>query len=201
MNAHRAVEAEVRVRYAETDAQGVVYYANFFVWFEVGRMTYMRERGWPYDEMERNGIGFMVMEATCRYHAPARFDDQIIIRTWVDEVRQRSFGFAYEVLDKVTGERLATGRTVQVFVDGEGKPVAIPARVRARLGGGEGLLWGGARGGCGPGGPGAGWRGGGGGSSAGGRGGRGRGARSRRSFSTLGGRRGYWPVRGQRCER
>lgn len=133
MNEDGAVEAGVRVRYAETDAQGVVYYANLFVWFEVGRMTYMRERGWSYAEMERDGIGFMVIEATCRYHAPAHFDDQIIVRTWVDEVRQRSFGFAYEVLNQVTGQCLATGRTVQVFVDEEGKPVAIPAQVRRLL--------------------------------------------------------------------
>ncbi|MFQ6059380.1 MAG: acyl-CoA thioesterase [Anaerolineae bacterium] len=127
------VEAQVRVRFAETDAQGVVYYANFFVWFEVGRMTYLRQRGVDYGTLEREGVGFVVAEATCRYHAPAHFDEVLAVRTWVEELKNRSFTFAYEVVNQETGQLLATGRTVQVFVDRQGRPVEIPPRLRALL--------------------------------------------------------------------
>lgn len=132
----RVVETEVRVRYAETDAQGVVYYANYFVWFEVARMSYLRAIGYDYATLERDGLGFVIAEATCRYHAPAHFDEVLLIRTFPAEVRNKSFVFEYEVCNKETGQLLATGRTVQVFIDGRGKPREIPPELRAKL---EGL--------------------------------------------------------------
>ena len=133
MDKPRVVETEVRVRYAETDAQGIVYYSNYFVWFEVGRVDYFRELGLSYADLEREGLGFLIAEASCRYHAPARFDELLMVRTWVEEVKSRSFVLAYKVVNKGTGKLLATGRTVQVFVNQEGKPIAIPPRIKALL--------------------------------------------------------------------
>ncbi len=129
----RFVETEVRVRYAETDAQGVVYYANYLVWFEVARMSYLRAIGYDYATLERDGLGFVIAEATCRYHAPAHFDEQLVVRTSVGEIRNRSFVFEYGVYNKEGGQLLATGSTVQVFTDERGKPREIPPRLQAIL--------------------------------------------------------------------
>ena len=112
---------------------GVVYYANYFVWFEVARMSYLRAIGYDYAALERDGLGFVIAEASCRYHAPAHFDEELMVRTSVGEVRNRSFVFEYEVYNKETGQLLATGRTVQVFIDGKGKPRGIPPKLRAIL--------------------------------------------------------------------
>ena len=129
----RVVEAPVRVRYAETDAQGVAYYANYFVWFEVGRITYLRTVGFDYAQMEREGFGFVIVEATCRYLAPAHFNEELLVRTWIAEIKHRSFVFAYEVVNQATGQLLATGRTAQVVIDRQGKPREIPAALRQML--------------------------------------------------------------------
>jgi acyl-CoA thioester hydrolase len=121
------------VRYAETDAQGVVYYANYFVWFEVGRIDFLRAMGLSYAEMEHDGVGFVIAEASCRYHAPAHFDEVLMVRTRLEEVKVRSFTLSYEVMNQTTGQLLATGRTAQVVVDRSGKPVAIPPHIREKL--------------------------------------------------------------------
>jgi len=134
MSVKRVVETELRVRYAETDAQGVVYYANHFVWFEVGRISYLRACGQDYRGWEGRGLGINIVEAACHYHAPARFDDPILVRTWVSQVGNSSFRFDYQVLHKEQGEVLAEGHTIQVFVDlGAGKAVPIPGELRAVL--------------------------------------------------------------------
>lgn len=133
MDKGRIVETEVRVRYAETDAQRVVYYSNYFVWFEVGRVDYFRKLGLSYANLEGENIGFLIAEASCRYHAPAHFDELLTVRTWAEEVKNRSFALAYEVVNKETGELLATGRTVQVLVNKEGKPITILPRIKALL--------------------------------------------------------------------
>lgn len=129
------VSSEVRVRYAETDAQGVVYYANYFVWFEVARVNYFRDLGLRYADIERTGIGFVIAEASCTYLAPAHFDEVLTIRTWAEDLGKSSFALAYEVLNAETGQLLATGRTVQVFVNMRegGRPVPIPERIRQEL--------------------------------------------------------------------
>ncbi len=128
-------EVELRVRFAETDAQGVVYYANYFVWFEVARVNFLRSLGFSYAEAEKAGIGFVIAEASCRYLAPARFDDLIRIRTRVEEVKNSSFVLAYEVFNGETGQLLAQGRTVQVFVNmkGDRRPIPIPPSLREAL--------------------------------------------------------------------
>ncbi|MBI4758992.1 MAG: acyl-CoA thioesterase [Chloroflexi bacterium] len=124
------VATELRVRYAETDAQGIVNDANYFVWFEVARVNYLKALGLNYAELERSGLGFVIAEASCRYYAPAHFDEAIIVKTWVEEVKNRSFSLGYQVVNQDSGQALATGKTVQVFVDASGRPIPIPAQIR-----------------------------------------------------------------------
>ena len=134
MAAPRVVESEIRVRYAETDAEGVVYYANHFVYMEVARVNYLRALGLNRALWDKAGWGIVIIEASCRYHAPAHFDDLLRMRAWVDEVRGSSFAFRYELLNAETGQRLAEGRTVQVFVNLHTmRPTRLPPDVRDKL--------------------------------------------------------------------
>jgi acyl-CoA thioester hydrolase len=121
----------VRVRYAETDRMGVVYYANYFVWFEVGRTDLLRRTGWSYREMEVDGFALPVVEAQCEYRQSARYDDELEIRTsgtLMSPVRVR---FDYEILRPADGVVLAGGHTVHASLDASGKPRRLPERVRA----------------------------------------------------------------------
>jgi acyl-CoA thioester hydrolase len=113
----RVVESEVRVRYAETDAEGVVYYANHFVYMEVGRINFLRALGIDRAFWQRAGIGLVIVEASCKYRAPAYFDDVLVIRTSLEEVHRSSFSMRYQILNQQSKGLLAEGRTVQVFVD------------------------------------------------------------------------------------
>jgi acyl-CoA thioester hydrolase len=124
-------EVTVRVRYAETDQMGVVYYGNYYVYFEIGRVEYMRQRGVVYKQMEQEDDSFIVVaESHCRYHRPARYDDLLRIRTRVASVRRRTIGFAYQILNDATGELLATGDTLHVICDRQGKPKSLPEKYR-----------------------------------------------------------------------
>ena len=97
-------ETTVRVRYAETDQMGMVYYANYYIYFEIGRVEYMRERGVAYKEMEIQDDSFIVVaESHCRHLRPARYDDLLRIRTRVAEARRRTIRFAYEIVNSATG--------------------------------------------------------------------------------------------------
>lgn len=119
----------IRVRYAETDQMGVVYYANYLIWFEVGRTDYCRQKGFAYRDMEKeDGLCIIVAEARCRYKAPARYDDEIAIRTCLRQVRRRLLVFGYEVYRLATDELLAEGETVHVITDFEGRPRALPEK-------------------------------------------------------------------------
>jgi acyl-CoA thioester hydrolase len=126
MSQKQVVETTLRVRYAETDAMGVVYHANYLVWFEVGRGEYFRARGHDYAEWERQGYLLPVSEAYARYHAPARFGDLITVRTWVADVRSRSVTLGYEVNDAPAQRRLVTGWTKHICVDGQGRVRRLP---------------------------------------------------------------------------
>ena len=130
----RAVEATLRVRYAETDAMGIVYHSNYIVWFEVGRGEYMRQQGGDYAQWEAGGYYLPVIEVQARYLAPARYGDLVKVRTWVEEARSRQVTFAYEVVMAETGQLLATGRTKHVCVDEEGAIKTIPQAMREMLG-------------------------------------------------------------------
>src|SRR5437773_11249392 len=97
-NSSKTAESRVNVRYAETDRMGLVYYANYFIWFEVGRSQYCNDRGFSYRDMEREtGLFLIVAEASCRYRTPARYEDELIIRTRVTELTRRTLNFTYEL--------------------------------------------------------------------------------------------------------
>jgi acyl-CoA thioester hydrolase len=124
-------ETLARVRYKDTDQMGMVYYGNYFTFFEVGRVEYMRERGIAYKQMEREDDSYIVVtEASCRYLRPARYDDLVRIRTRVSESRRRSIRFTYEILRHHSSEVLATGETVHIICNREGRPKSLPEKYR-----------------------------------------------------------------------
>ena len=127
----RETVATVRVRYAETDNMGVVYYANYFVWFEVGRCELLRSLGWTYREMEREGLFLPVISAQCDYRQPARYDDTLEIRTSGALVSPVRMEFHYRVVRAEDHALSAEGRTVHAAVDDRGRPRRLPERVRA----------------------------------------------------------------------
>ena len=125
------VSSTLRVRYAETDQMGVVYYANYLIWFEVGRTDFCRKLGFAYREMGReDGLYLIVAEARCRYKAPARYDDEILVRTCLKETRRRVLIFGYEIYRQGTDELLAEGETVHVITDRDGHPRSLPEKYR-----------------------------------------------------------------------
>jgi acyl-CoA thioester hydrolase len=120
----------LRVRYAETDRMGVVYYANYLVWFEVARADLLRTLGWTYREMEEAGIVLPVIEAHCEYRRPTRYDEEIEVRTSGRLCSPIRMEFVYEVVLKATDDIAATGRTVHAALDHNGKPSRLPDRIR-----------------------------------------------------------------------
>jgi acyl-CoA thioester hydrolase len=119
------------VRYAKTDQMGVVYYANYFVWFEVGRTDLLRLSGWTYREMEADGYALPVVEAHCEYRQSAKYDDAIEVRTRGALVSPVRIRFEYEIV-RTTGEvLLADGHTVHVALGVNGKPRRLPDRARS----------------------------------------------------------------------
>jgi acyl-CoA thioester hydrolase len=121
----------VRVRYAETDKMGIVYYANYYIYFEIGRVEYMRARGVDYRAMEIEDDSFIVVaESKCRYRRPARYDDPLRIRASVTALRRRTIAFGYEILHDETGELLATGESIHVVCDSNGRPKPLPEKYR-----------------------------------------------------------------------
>jgi acyl-CoA thioester hydrolase len=122
--------SRLRVRYAETDKMGVVYYANYLVWFEVARADLLRSLGWSYREMEIAGISLPVIEAQCRYLRPARYDDEIDVKTEGRMLSPVRMEFDYKVIRTEDGTIAAEGKTVHAALDAAGKPCRLPARVR-----------------------------------------------------------------------
>ena len=110
---------------------GLVYYANYLVWFEVGRAEFCRQRGFAYRDFERENDAYLaVAEAQCRYRTPARYDDLLLIRTRVEEFRKRTIRFVYEVVRKNPQILVATGSTLHVVLDSQGRPKSFPAAYR-----------------------------------------------------------------------
>ena len=127
-------ETTIRVRYAETDRMGVVYHANYLVWFEIGRTEFCRARGFAYKDMEENDRAFLVVaESYCRYKAPARYDDEIVIRTHITELRRRSVRFGYEAIRADDGVIIAEGETGHVVTDMSGRVISMPESYRLAL--------------------------------------------------------------------
>jgi acyl-CoA thioester hydrolase len=123
----------VRVRYAETDQMGVVYYANYFVWFEVGRTELLRSLGGTYRDLEAEGIFLPVIEASCTYSQASRYDDELDIRTTGKLLSPVRMEFQYEVVRLADQVTTATGRTVHAALNTRGRPCRLPERVRTAL--------------------------------------------------------------------
>jgi acyl-CoA thioester hydrolase len=120
----------VRVRYAETDKMGVAYYANYFVWFEVGRTDWLRAFGSTYRDMEREGIILPVIEAHCEYHRPSQYDDELEVRTEGRMLSPVRLEFSYAVVRRGDDQVTASGRTVHAALDPAGRPCRLPERLR-----------------------------------------------------------------------
>ena|SRR5690242_12565916 len=128
-----AYELELRVRYAETDQMGVVYHANYLIWCDMGRTDFIRRCGANYADMERGGVLLAVSELSARFHAAARYDELIRVRTSLDEVRSRLISFDYLISNAVTDKRLVSAHTTLISIDRSGKPVALPTELRRLL--------------------------------------------------------------------
>ena len=128
-------ETRFRVRYAETDQMGIVYYANYLIWMEIGRVEYCRQAGFAYAEMEaEHGVLLTVVEANCRYKFPARYDEEIFVRTRILRSNPKVIVFGYEIVRAEDGRLLAEGDTKHVFCSRDLKPVRAPERYFASLG-------------------------------------------------------------------
>lgn len=131
----KAHEIRHRVRYAETDQMGVVYYANYLIWMEMGRVEYCRAAGFRYRDMEKDdGVLLTVAEANCRYLSPAYYDEEVTIRTWVERAHPRMVQFGYQMRNVSDEKVLAAGYTKHVFCDREMKPSKLPAKYRPLFG-------------------------------------------------------------------
>ena len=128
----RAYTSRVRVRYAETDKMGVAYYANYFVWFEVGRCELLRSLGYAYRDLETQGLMLPVVEAGCEYRDSARYDDDLAIATTGNLLSPVRVEFRYDV-SRPDGTSIATGRTVHGAVGTSGRPRRLPEDIRAAL--------------------------------------------------------------------
>ena len=132
MNSNRSLavnETRLRVRYAETDQMGVVYHSNHFIWFEVGRVELLRQLGFSYRDMESQDNCFIaVAEAKCRYRAPARYDEEILVRSELLNVRESVIHFGYELRRAEDGTLLAEGETTHIVTNSEMKVAALPEK-------------------------------------------------------------------------
>jgi acyl-CoA thioester hydrolase len=138
-------ETRLRVRYAETDQMGVVYHSNHFIWFEVGRVELLRQLGFSYRDMESQDNRFIaVAEAKCRYRAPARYDEEVLVRTQLLNVRESVVHFGYELRRAADGTLLAEGETTHIVTDADMKIAELPEKYlkafRAALGKQDGKI-------------------------------------------------------------
>ena len=128
-------ETRLRVRYAETDQMGVVYYANYFVWMEVGRVDLCKSAGFRYKEMEeQDGVLLAVVEAHCRYLQPARYDEEVIVKAWIESANPRMVRFGYEMREADANRTLATGETKHIFCGRDMRPSRLPQKYYALFG-------------------------------------------------------------------
>lgn len=119
-------ETKFHVRYAETDAMGIVHHASYIVYFEEGRSAYLREQGTSYASFERSGFYLAVTDVQVRYIKAARYDDLLAVRCWVDSARSRALDFAYEIVNTTTQELLVKGATKHICLDHSGAIARIP---------------------------------------------------------------------------
>ena len=123
-----AVDIDIRVRYAETDQMGVAYYDNYLVWFEVGRSEHCRKRGFRYADLEALGYKLVVTNVHCRYRNSAKYDETVVVRTWLKGMNKRMITFGYQILRKDKEEVIAEGETRHICVDSNGKTKSLPEK-------------------------------------------------------------------------
>src|SRR5215510_2824187 len=127
-------DATIRVRYAETDQMGVVYHSNYLIWFEIGRVEFMRALGFEYKLMESEDNCYIVVaEVSCRYLHPARYDELVRVRTRIAQAGNRVVKYFYELLRDSDGALLATGATTHVICGRDGKPKSLPEKYRKKF--------------------------------------------------------------------
>jgi acyl-CoA thioester hydrolase len=130
-----ATETRLRARYAETDTMGVVYYSNYLVWMEVGRVALCKDLGFSYRNMElEDGVLLAVAEAACRYRSPARFDDEVIVKAWIEKAHSRMVTFSYEMRLAENSVILATGHTSHIYVDRSMRRTRLPHKYYSMFG-------------------------------------------------------------------
>ena len=131
MDRQVTTEAKLRVRYAETDRMGVVYHSNFIVWFEVGRVEMLRAMGYRYRDLEREfDCHFAVVDVRCRYKAPAYYDDEIVVRTTLKNVRGSLMHFTYEIKRVDDDELLAEGESTHIVVNSKFEKTTLPEHLQ-----------------------------------------------------------------------
>jgi acyl-CoA thioester hydrolase len=126
-------EQKLRVRYEETDTMGVVYYAKFFVWMEVGRVSLLREIGFGYSEWVKHELEFPVVQAHADYRASARFDDEVLVKTKIATIGNSSIRFENEIYKLPENTLLCTGHTIHALTDPRGKTVPFSAGLKQKL--------------------------------------------------------------------
>ena len=128
-------ETTFRVRYAETDQMGVVYYANYLVWMELGRVEFCRAAGIRYKDMEiDDGVRLAVVDAHCRYVYPARYDESVTVKTWIARANRRMIEFHYQIRNAETSQAVAEGETRHIFLGPDMKPVKLPDKYHTCFG-------------------------------------------------------------------
>jgi acyl-CoA thioester hydrolase len=131
--AARSSAYEVRVFYGDTDQMGVAYYANYLRWFEMARNEYLRAAGFPYKRIEADGVRLPVVEAGCKYHSPAHYDDGLRLEAWIVELGRVRVRFEYRIRRAGEAENLATGFTIHASLNADGVPCRVPDSLRAAL--------------------------------------------------------------------
>ncbi len=129
----KVTEEKIRVRYGETDMMGHAYYGNYLLWFEVARGAWCRDRGYTYKQIEEAGYKLPVVEVWSRYKGEIKYDDLIIVRIWLAEIKRSSLNFKYEIVNTTTGKTVTEAYTWQVMIGSEAKAVTIPPELRAML--------------------------------------------------------------------
>lgn len=124
-------ETTFHVRYAETDAMGIVHHTSYVVYFEEGRSGYARQRGSDYASFERSGHYLTVAEVSARYLKPARYDQRLTVRCWIEEMKSRSLTFGYEIVAAGSGDLFVTGFSKHICITHDGQVVRIPDAWRA----------------------------------------------------------------------
>ncbi|GJQ58716.1 MAG: acyl-CoA thioesterase [Candidatus Scalindua sp. AMX11] len=129
----KSCEITVRVRYQETDQMGIVYYSNYFVYFEMGRIEFLRNLGISYAELEDEKVFLAVVDAQCRYRSPAKFDDLLVVNTCITQLKYTRIEFCYEIRRVDEEKLIAEGSTMLACLDGERKPMVIPDKVKKAI--------------------------------------------------------------------